>query len=176
MADADYPWFCDEAMARRRAKEGLGIFGVSPHGRNALRSVSRPYVARFMAELGPPAAFALFIAWPRSGHSLLGALLDAHPDMAFAHELHACKWFSEGFTRNEIFYFCWQNARHYRRTGRVWGGYDYTVPDQWQGRVRSLRVLGDKKGGETSLILSRHPKNLLNIRRVLVSVPLMLVH
>ncbi|MBV6654043.1 MAG: hypothetical protein KI786_09830, partial [Mameliella sp.] len=30
-----------------------------------------------------------FIGYPRSGHSILGALLDAHPQVALSHELDA---------------------------------------------------------------------------------------
>jgi hypothetical protein len=37
--------------------------------------------------LGQLRAFCLFIGYPRSGHRLIGALLDAHPDVAIAHEI-----------------------------------------------------------------------------------------
>jgi len=172
----DYPVFCDQVTARVRARLGKPIFGVAEAGRARLRAASPRHVAQFLAEYGLPSSFAMFIAWPRSGHSLLGALLDAHPDMAFAHELHACGWFFENFTRDELFYFCWQNARHHGLMGRRWREHDYTVPGQWQGRVRRLCVLGDKKGGETSLILSRWPDNLANVRKRLGTVPLKLIH
>ena len=39
--------------------------------------------------LGQLRSFCLFIGYPRSGHSLLGSLLDAHPDIAIAHEVNA---------------------------------------------------------------------------------------
>ena len=38
-------------------------------------------------ELQSVEAFCIFIGYPRSGHSLLGSLLDAHPEMVIAHEL-----------------------------------------------------------------------------------------
>ena len=38
--------------------------------------------------LGQVRSFCLFIGYPRSGHSLVGSLLDAHPDIAIAHEVN----------------------------------------------------------------------------------------
>ena len=37
-------------------------------------------------------AYVMFVGYPRSGHSLVGALLDAHPDAIVAHELDALKY------------------------------------------------------------------------------------
>jgi hypothetical protein len=39
------------------------------------------------------------------------------------------------------------------------------VKDQWQGRFRTLRVIGDKKGGLSSVRLRRNPKLLDDLRR-----------
>jgi sulfotransferase family protein len=38
--------------------------------------------------------------------------------------------------------------------GRGWSGYSYAVPGQWQGRVEHLRVVGDKKGGASTIYLA----------------------
>jgi hypothetical protein len=165
VADEDFPYWSDAATIRGRARQSLTPFGATPEERHALRPGSQEQAKRFLAEYGEPRSFLMFIAWPRSGHSLVGALLDAHPDMAIAHELHVFDWFGEEFTREQLMYFCWQNARHYGMAGRVWGDFDYTVPGQWQGRVRSLRVLGDKKGGDTSAVLARIPENLANTQK-----------
>lgn len=161
----DFPLWGDRETVRRRARDSRPPFGADPAERAALRPELAPQSRRFLERFGEPGTFLMFIAWPRSGHSLLGALLDAHPDMAIAHELHVFKWYSEEFASSEVMYACWQNARHYGIAGRLWGAYDYTVPGQWQGRVRRLSVLGDKKGGESSMVLSETPDNVDRVQR-----------
>ena len=36
-------------------------------------------------------AFCLFVGYSRSGHSLVGALLDAHPEITIAHQVNGLK-------------------------------------------------------------------------------------
>ncbi|MBU0981272.1 sulfotransferase [Patescibacteria group bacterium] len=89
----------------------------------------------------------MFIGYPRSGHSLVGALIDAHPNAIIAHELGVLNFVKRGFTRGQIFSLILANSREYAERGRAWSGYSYEVPGQWQGRYRKLTVIGDKKGG-----------------------------
>lgn len=49
------------------------------------------------------------------------------------------------------------------------------MPHQWQGRYRSLCVIGDKQGGGTALRLRARPYLLDRLRRT-VEVPVKLVH
>jgi hypothetical protein len=91
-------------------------------------------------------SFCLFVGYPRSGHSLVGALLDAHPDAVLAHELIAHQHVLNGCSRDALygrilarsFWFHWRGHR---------GVYSYRVPAGWQGRWRQLRLIGDKRGG-----------------------------
>ena len=48
---------------------------------------SRYRCSKYAGLLDEVKAFCLFIGYPRSGHSLIGALLDAHESVAMAHEL-----------------------------------------------------------------------------------------
>jgi len=41
----------------------------------------------------------MFVGYPRSGHSVIGSLLNAHPDMVVAHELNALRYVQAGFSR-----------------------------------------------------------------------------
>lgn len=109
--------------------------------------------------------YCMFIGYPRSGHSLIGSLLDAHPDMIIAHELDALKYVDAGLSREELFYLLLDNSRRFTEQGRVWEEYSYQVKDQWQGRFRALRVIGDKKGGLSSVRLRRNPTLLDDLRR-----------
>jgi hypothetical protein len=107
-----------------------------------------------------------FIGYPRSGHSLIGALLNAHPNIAVAHELAAMRYAYLGFSREQIFYLILRNARRAAREGEVLGGYVYNVPNQWQGRISDLRVIGDKEGYGTTLRLRLSDRYLERLRSV----------
>ena len=101
--------------------------------------------------------FCMFIGYPRSGHSLVGSLLDAHPNAVIAHELNALECVEMGFDRWRIFQLVLENSRRVARSGREWEGYSYKIPNQWQGRFERLQVIGDKKGGASTRILSSTP-------------------
>ena len=49
--------------------------------------------------------YCMFIGYPRSGHSLVGSLLDAHPQIILAHELNALELFKRGFGARQIYIF-----------------------------------------------------------------------
>lgn len=110
-----------------------------------------------------PKTFCMFLGYPRSGHSLVGSLLDAHPNMVIAHELDVLKFVQAGFSRNQIFYLLLKNSERYAKGGRKYSGYSYAVPHQWQGRFADLQVIGDKKGGRSSTRLSLNPRLLARL-------------
>lgn len=121
--------------------------------------------------------FCLFVGYPRSGHSLVGSLLDAHPEVVIAHEANAPRLAAQGLARAALFERLVENAREQaaRPGGRRASGYSYLVPGQWQGRFRRLRVLGDKSGGKTTARVGRDPAALERLAAV-VGAPLVLVH
>jgi hypothetical protein len=118
-------------------------------------------------------AFCLFAGYGRSGHSLVGSLLDAHPDVVVAHEANALRLVAEGMGREELFSALIENSRRSFERGRKQSGYSYVVEGQWQGRVRTLRVIGDKSGGRTTKLIGR--AGLGRFAR-LVGLPLRVVH
>ncbi|HKY09387.1 MAG TPA: sulfotransferase [Candidatus Binatia bacterium] len=101
--------------------------------------------------------FCAFIGYPRSGHTLIGSLLDAHPNAVIGDELDALRFLEAGFSKGQICYLLLRNARKAAAAGRQRTGYGYRVPGQWQGRFDKLRVIGDKMGGTTALRLQSHP-------------------
>ena len=111
--------------------------------------------------------FCMFLGYPRSGHSLVGSLLDAHPDVIIAHELDVLKFVGAGFNRSQIFYLLLENSRVRGDRGREYSGYSYEVGGQWQGRYRKLRVIGDKKGGRSSTRLTSRPELLESMRKTI---------
>jgi hypothetical protein len=109
---------------------------------------------RLRSQFDDVRTFLLFVGQPRTGHSLVGALLDAHPNALVAHELDALKYVAAGYDRRRIFALLVRQERKRVATGHVSSSeYTYGVPGQWQGRVQRLEVIGDKKGGRSTIRL-----------------------
>jgi hypothetical protein len=114
---------------------------------------------------------ALFVGYPRTGASMMGALLDAHPNMVFAQELHLLRASELGFSRNQIYALILRKAQRFHETGAKGKGhvagskYSYAVPDQWQGRHEELLVLGDKQAPGTTARLTAHPELAARLAR-----------
>ena len=117
----------------------------------------------------------LFIGYQRSSHSLVGSILDAHPEAAIAHELDAMTYLKEGFSREQLFSMMLRNSQYHGQKGREQTGYSYQVPNQYQGTFRKLRVIGDKRGNRTSQWLKTHPDLLWQFKN-LVQCPVHFVH
>lgn len=141
----------------------------------ALRAAARRDRREHPADFGDLRAYVLFIGYPRSGHSLVGSLLDAHARMVVAHEADALAWVGDGFTREEIFHLLLRNAREFTEKGREWTDYKYEVPGQHHGTFTRLHIIGDKKGQGTANQLRTRPE-LLDRARGVLGLPIKLVH
>lgn len=119
--------------------------------------------------------YIMFIGYPRSGHSLIGALLDAHPNVIVAHEQNALRYFRLGFSRMQVFSLLVSNSVRQMRSGRISAGYSYSVPNQFQGTYTKLKVIGDKKGGGSVNLLKENP-NLLRVLEKELGVPVKYIH
>jgi hypothetical protein len=119
--------------------------------------------------------YVMFVGHPRTGHSLVGALLDAHPSALVAHELDALKYVEAGFDRRRLYALLARTEQRRVASGhRSSTGYQYAVPGQWQGRHQRLEVIGDKKGGRSTLRLGDDP-GLLDRLRACVGVDVAVV-
>lgn len=105
-----------------------------------------------------PERFVVFVGQSRSGHSLVGSLLDAHPEIAIAHEMHALKHLAAGAAYADVLAAAALNAQLFQRLGRSYTGYDYAVTGQDQGRWTRLVAAGDKKGNGSTRVLQRRPE------------------
>lgn len=119
--------------------------------------------------------YCMFIGYPRSSHSLIGSLLDAHPEVVIAHEQDALRHVRPWYTRDQLFHLLLDNSRRFTAAGRTWTGYSYAVPGQHQGTFTRLRVIGDKRGAQSNRRLMLRPPLLDHLRRM-VEVPLRVVH
>lgn len=156
----------DEKTAAERLRREQPLFGDSAAEIPALLAVARREAPARAADFAAISSYCMFIGYPRSGHSVVGSLLDAHEHMLVAHELNALRFVEAGCTRAELFWLLAENSRRFAAHGRQWGDYRYEVPGQWQGRYNTLEVIGDKKGGSSSMLLGRKPGLLAALRRL----------
>lgn len=86
--------------------------------------------------------FVLFIGYPRSGHSLVGALIDAHPHAVVSHEVDIIsEWKNlDPPRRNKyalfdlLYHDSNLEAKSGIRSNSTRHAYTYNVPNQWQGK------------------------------------------
>lgn len=94
--------------------------------------------------------FALTIGYNRSGSSMLGQLLNAHPEIALAHELsmfeilRALRFIPTPSARGRLTRMVVESDREFARDSYSQSGYSYAVNGLWQGRYSRLRVIGNK--------------------------------
>lgn len=121
--------------------------------------------------------YCMFIGGTRSGGSLTGALLDAHPEVILADGMDALRFVTAGFRREQIFQILLDRSKRQAKTGRISAGRPYVVSGQWNGRFAKLRVIGDIKSavstnrfGEDPMLLDRLLDTMkgLNVRFIQV--------
>lgn len=119
--------------------------------------------------------YCMFLGYPRSGHSLIGALLDAHPNMVIANELDAFRYVYARFTRTQIYSLILDHSHKFAQSGWRKRRYKYKIPGQAQGTYRALRVIGDKHGESSTLRLHQCPGLWDRLQKV-VCCPIHIVH
>jgi hypothetical protein len=120
--------------------------------------------------------FLIFVGYPRSGHTLIAALLDAHPNIMVSIEWAALSHLRMGYRKNGMLYAIEKHSRLFtEKLSNVWTGYAYRVEGQWQGRSDKILVMGDKLAGQTSKILREDPE-LLDELKQLVGIEIKIIH
>jgi hypothetical protein len=121
-------------------------------------------------------SFILFVGYPRSGHSLVAAILDAHPEIVISMEWGVLSHLQMGYRKYQIYYSIERYARLFtRKLKNIWTGYSYEVQGQWQGRFKTIRLIGDKLAGKTSLILQKDPSLLYKLQQT-TGCPVRIIH
>ena len=119
--------------------------------------------------------YAMFFGYPRSGHSIFGSMLDAHHNMIISHEQNILLYLKAKFSKNQIFSLILQNSKDFTKSGRKWEEYQYEIPNQWQGKFDKLKVIGDKKGGVSSIMVLNDP-SLINKLQKKIKTKLVFLH
>eukprot|EP00800_Vazella_pourtalesii_P012815 TRINITY_DN3003_c1_g3_i1.p1 TRINITY_DN3003_c1_g3~~TRINITY_DN3003_c1_g3_i1.p1 ORF type:complete len:251 (-),score=43.44 TRINITY_DN3003_c1_g3_i1:62-814(-) len=101
--------------------------------------------------------FVLFIGYPRSGHSIVAALLDAHPHVVISHELHVVQLWRDSLIEKEEYSKYDMFKKILKSTGKTTKGggfrsmnrtnkyYTLDVPGLFQGQYEDyIEIIGDK--------------------------------
>lgn len=124
--------------------------------------------------------YCLFLGHARSGGSLLGALLDAHPNAVIADEVDIFRYIEAGFEREQVFHLLLERSERQANKGHVKAGrdakqYSYHVPGAWQGRYEQLLVIGNRKAGITTQRLGSDPRALERLQTMLGEIRVKLI-
>lgn len=120
----------------------------------------------------------MFIGYPRSGHTLLGSIIDAHPYATIAQEENVLLRIKQGkyTTRQQIVEKCIGNSAIWQGK-RMWEGYSYKIPNQYNSQSSPMMtVVGDKKGGESTSQLMNNPTLLEKTKKILEPLSIKWIH
>ena len=87
----------------------------------------KPKIVGEVVEFAESAKFALFVGTPRSGHSIIGAILDSHPLAVVSHELNALEKISQGLDKEGLFSSIIENSRGQALAGRSQSDADHAT-------------------------------------------------
>jgi hypothetical protein len=115
------------------------------------------------------------VGYARSGSTLVGSMLNAHPEAVIAHEADVFRYVRPGIHRNQLYAILVERDRAFAALSRRWHGYDYQIEGGSQGEFLTLRVIGDKHAGRTTRRLVADPDLLPRFRHT-VGVPIRALH
>ena len=144
----------------------------------ARRLSALPHLFEHRDDFESVEVYCMFIGHGRTGHSLVGSLLNGHNEMVISHELDALRLLDRAqvpVSRNQLFSAILQRDSEFTSLGREWEKYTYDISGTAQGAFDRLRVIGDKKGAASTRRLGTSPE-LLGALRETVAVPLRVVH
>jgi len=116
---------------------------------------------------GQTRTFLQFAGFPRSGHSLIGSLIDAHPEAIVSHELDTMGLVDKGWSRRNILALIASESAAFMEHGRYWNGFSYVVPKQFNGRADTPVLVGDKKGDWAVRRIESEPTLLDKLHRTM---------
>jgi Sulfotransferase family len=119
-------------------------------------------------------SYCLFVGHNKSGSSMLGGLLDAHPDAIVADEHDALQYVEAGFRADQIFWLLDRGSKAEARQGRVTARrltpYSYAVPGASQGLSERPLAVGDTTTGTSTRRLGADPALLDRLSHLMGSV------
>jgi hypothetical protein len=154
-------------LGRRLRRHPVSSWAISQRRRWTTRRAVRRQPNRF----DDVKACCLFLGHVKGGGSLIGAMLDAHPEAVVADEVDIVANVAAGLDREQIYTLLVRGAAREARGGRVTARrltpYSLAVPGQWQGRYSQLKVIGDSRAGPTTRALGDDPTSFDHLRDVM---------
>ena len=128
--------------------------------------------------------FVLFVGYPGSGHSIIGSMMDAHPNMIVSHEFTVLKRIISPKNKAALFNAIYKDSymdvmKGWRNPENTKKGYNLGTGGMWQAKFSDLKVIGDKSGGVTTRFYYQQPSDFDKAYHKLqnvVGVPLVVVH
>ena len=147
------------------------------------KTLPKPVIAKIKSYL-------YFIGHGRSGHSIVGSILDSHPHIVVSHEFNVFSKLTDGNkscnSKGCLFNALWENSCMSITNG--WRsdemadekGYTLAIENLYQGAYQSyIDVIGDKKGGTTAVMYMKdHDKfeSAFDKLNSIVSLPIKVIH
>jgi hypothetical protein len=155
--------FMKSPTAKRLRRTRLGRYADTWLLRRRAASPS----ARQQAWLQEVTTVCLFIGHVKSGGSLVGAMLDAHPDIVMGDEVDLARLDRASISGDAMLAEFARSARREAMKGRVTarrlGGYSLEITGWNQGRSDEPRVIGDSRPGPTTRYLADMPDALPSV-------------
>ena len=140
--------------------------------------------------------FLFFLGHQRSGHSIVGSILDAHPHIILAHEGKVFLKLNEDMSSEtpqyndkfQVFNELWRNSFHSSVSGLRTEdekahrkGYTLSIDGLYQGTyVPPIEVIGDKNGGQTTLFFIAEPLRWeqvwFKLKSMIGNIPIKVLH
>ena len=132
--------------------------------------------------------YVFFVGVERSGHSIVGAILDSHPHIVISNEFNVFRnlpripYISKSLLFNKIWRTSYQKATAKKSSLHSTDkGYSLAIDNLYQGMYESyIDVIGDKMGGDTSVLYFTDPVEFeyqLNmLRDIIDKIPFKVFH
>ena len=132
--------------------------------------------------------FVFFVGYARSGHSIIGSLMDAHPHVVISNEFFLFTKFNvlnkatDSTWKDNLFKSLYTRSLNVASTKlqKAVKGYTLAVDDLWQGKFEDhIEVIGDKSGGMTTIAYQQDKNKFRTNYKILkekVTVPLRIIH
>ncbi|MDP9138749.1 MAG: hypothetical protein M3N38_11330, partial [Pseudomonadota bacterium] len=91
-------------LVAERMRREIPLCGSTDAEIRALFAPSRIQAEKAGSVFDDLEVYCTFIGYPRSGHSIMGSLLDAHPNIIIAHELDALRFLKAGFSERQLYF------------------------------------------------------------------------
>ena len=136
--------------------------------------------------------FVFFVGRARSGHSIVGSILDSHPHIIMAHEAQLFLHLQNNPTcftsKAAVFNELWRHSYNSTHCGirsssahTMWNkGYSLQIKGLHQGTyVSHVDVIGDKNAGHTGALINHKPlkwDEIFNRLKLLVNIPFKVIY